>query len=443
MNWEVAGYAALLAVGGFIASVWGQIKGFFYQIQSCFITTVVFESNALTLGVLRVFKEHGKRFNLVNPVYMTKLLYVLTKGKFQHVVGETPVSNTLLYWYKGGPYWVSYSSTDRITVYGLRWLFKPDQLALEAREQHEAIRQGWLEQTDQHQNHFYVEHFYGEHRTFKNNPMSAMGKKNKKGGDEQSLTMSFDFDELCTEDFIHVARILEHNPGDLATSSRPSGSMDQLILTSSQKDLIKEFDKWRNGQEWYASRNIPWRRGWLFEGPPGTGKSVFSRSLAEYGNIPLLVFDLSSMNNAEFHEAFAKLAFLLPAVLLFEDFDTVFKNRENCCGSDLTFDCVINHLDGVDQYAGLFLIITTNEADTISSAIIDRPGRVDRRIFFGPFMLRERLQMAHRILPEYPEEAERLARESEDVPAVVFQERCFQEAQRIFWEEEVQNECAA
>lgn len=436
MNWEVISYAGLAAFGGLVVSLWGQLKAFAIQIKSYFVVTVTIEGNALVLGVMRLLATKGRTVSLPNPGYTTKLLYVLSNRKYEHVVGEVPSCGRTasVYWLNGTLCWVAYSGSSNLTLYGLRRWFNADQILREANKQYEIMRQNWDSQLNCTTSRFYVECLYGEHRTYNRNPLAGLQKK-KPSSEEGNSSASY-YEDLTTEDFIHVARLLDYRVAELSTSSVQPGTMGRLILAPYQQELIREFKQWLNNQAWYEKCGIPWRRGWLFEGEPGTGKSIFARALAEYGSMPLFVPDLSSMNNEEFHKAFEKIAMNLPAVVLLEDFDNDFHDRENVSGSDLTFDCLINHLDGVNQYAGLFLIITTNHPEKLSGAIIDRPGRIDRRISFQPFGLDERRQMAHNILSEHPDIAEKLARDSEEVPAVVFQEKCFETACHLFWEKE-------
>lgn len=47
-------------------------------------------------------------------------------------------------------------------------------------------------------------------------------------------------------------------------------------------------------QEWYTAHGIPWRRGYLFYGPPGCGKTTAVAALAGHLKLDICVLTLSS-----------------------------------------------------------------------------------------------------------------------------------------------------
>jgi hypothetical protein len=276
-------------------------------------------------------------------------------------------------------------------------------------------------------------------------------------------------------------RLLAHDGQALGKNAARQGTaLSHLIFPPRIKDLIREVEMWRNSRSWYRDRGIPWKRGWLLYGPPGTGKTALARAFAEDLNLPIYVFNLAELSNHELMKAWADMQVNVPCVALLEDFDNVFHGRENVSrrnmamslvisapkadpsggGDDdrprtpLTFDCLLNCLDGVERSDGVFTIITTNDLSKIDPAlgqprklpdgavefISTRPGRLDKAVELTYMEPADKRAMAWKILGDYPEEyAEMLDfvdrfPDLNETPAQ-FQERCAQIALACFWRE--------
>jgi chaperone BCS1 len=60
---------------------------------------------------------------------------------------------------------------------------------------------------------------------------------------------------------------------------RPCRPMETVVLDADRKfDVLRDINEYLHPAtpRWYANRGIPYRRGYLFHGPPGTGKTVSS-----------------------------------------------------------------------------------------------------------------------------------------------------------------------
>jgi hypothetical protein len=277
----------------------------------------------------------------------------------------------------------------------------------------------------------------------------------------------------------HYYRLLSHRPEQLGKAPLYEGrALDNLIFPERIKRLIQEIELWRSNRDWYRSRAIPWKRGWMLYGPPGTGKTALARAFAEDLNMPIYVFNLAQMSNHELMKAWADMQVNVPCIALIEDIDNVFHGRENVArknqpmpflmprrkdddGGDappptpLTFDCLLNCLDGVERSDGIFTIITTNDISKIDAAlgqprklpdgtlefISTRPGRIDKAVELTYMEPADKKRMARRILGEYPEEHAKVLEFIDRYPGLQetpaqFQERCGQIALAKFWKEQ-------
>jgi chaperone BCS1 len=70
---------------------------------------------------------------------------------------------------------------------------------------------------------------------------------------------------------------------------------------------------------------VPCRRGYLFHGPPGTGKTSLSVAIPSHVNVPLVTISLSGMDDNRLEQAFSSIPYR--CVVLVEDID--------CVGADL------------------------------------------------------------------------------------------------------------
>ncbi len=137
-----------------------------------------------------------------------------------------------------------------------------------------------------------------------------------------------------------------------------------------------------DARDWYAQRGIPWRRGYLLHGPPGTGKSSLVRALASELQLDIATMDLgrADMNDDDLREAMMDAPEM--ALIVVEDVDAIFVQRDGNRKSGLSFSGLLNAIDGVGAQEGRALVMTTNHIDRLDPALI-RPGRADVHIELG------------------------------------------------------------
>ncbi|KAF9996034.1 hypothetical protein BGZ79_010232 [Entomortierella chlamydospora] len=157
--------------------------------------------------------------------------------------------------------------------------------------------------------------------------------------------------------------------------------LDEGIAERVVRD-VKEFVK---NEKWYADRGIPYRRGYLLYGPPGSGKTSFIQALAgelEY-NICILNLSERGLTNDRLNHLLTNLP--ERSIMLLEDIDAAFAKRDKTqegFQSMVTFSGLLNALDGVASSEGRIIFMTTNHIELLDPALI-RPGRVDLREYVG------------------------------------------------------------
>jgi SpoVK/Ycf46/Vps4 family AAA+-type ATPase len=232
--------------------------------------------------------------------------------------------------------------------------------------------------------------------------------------------------------------------GEFVPNSDNTDVFQQMYLSDEAKSAVEEIKRWYSSREWYRERNISWRRGWLLYGEPGTGKTMLAKSVAQHLKIPIYVFDIASLSNQEMYEYWKELQENTPCVALIEDIDAVFHGRKNLIkDSELTFDCLLNCIGGVESSNGVITIITTNHIDKVDPAIgvegegePSRPGRIDRVVFLGKTDRVGRIAIASHILKGYDSLIERIVDEYPDVTGAQFENICVKLALQEFWKGE-------
>lgn len=195
---------------------------------------------------------------------------------------------------------------------------------------------------------------------------------------------------------------LEDMLWDYPGSSENEDPMDALAYPQNVHILINEAKRWLNSRNWFQNKGIPWRRGWQLHGPPGSGKTSLVRALAWKLDLPIVAFDLASMSNKEFTNAWKSLENSTPCIALLEDIDAIFNGRKNIVGrasGGLTFDCLLNAISGVRTTNGVFLIVTTNNGHQLDPALT-RPGRLDKSLELSEMDEPCRNLLANRIIAD-------------------------------------------
>jgi hypothetical protein len=115
------------------------------------------------------------------------------------------------------------------------------------------------------------------------------------------------------------------------------------------------------------------KRGYVFCGPAGTGKSSIITSIENKINtLPFIYIDSSSWKYEEdILEVFKFIRLASPCIVVFEDIDSYGFAHKSSIG---TF---INEIDSLKINYNVIFIATCNYTNLIESSLIDRRGRID------------------------------------------------------------------
>ncbi|KAJ7066503.1 P-loop containing nucleoside triphosphate hydrolase protein [Mycena amicta] len=195
-------------------------------------------------------------------------------------------------------------------------------------------------------------------------------------------------------------------------ASRPKRNLSSIILDPGVAELLVDDARdFLESKSWYAARGIPFRRGYLLYGAPGSGKTSIISSIA--GELSLDVYIVSLSRVGLDDAALSELISNLPekCICLMEDIDCAFSqnlNRDDMpdpnpnlpAGPDggppppppptvaasvatsrISLSGLLNALDGVAAQEGRILYATTNKYTSLDPALC-RPGRMDIHVEF-------------------------------------------------------------
>mmetsp|Transcript_5393 Transcript_5393/g.6255 ORF Transcript_5393/g.6255 Transcript_5393/m.6255 type:complete len:445 (-) Transcript_5393:622-1956(-) len=149
------------------------------------------------------------------------------------------------------------------------------------------------------------------------------------------------------------------------------------------ESILNDVKDFLTSGDWYHKRGIPYRRGYLLYGPPGSGKTSFIQAIAGELDYNICILNLSENNLTD--DRLNHLMNHIPerSILLLEDIDAAFNKREQSDDggytSGVTFSGLLNALDGVASAEECITFMTTNHPERLDPALL-RPGRIDFKV---------------------------------------------------------------
>jgi SpoVK/Ycf46/Vps4 family AAA+-type ATPase len=133
-------------------------------------------------------------------------------------------------------------------------------------------------------------------------------------------------------------------------------------------------------------------KGILLFGPPGCGKSLMMRALANEAKINFIYVNVSDImskwygeSESRLRELFANARKNAPCILFFDEIDTIGVKRESHTGDSVTprlLSLMLSELDGLQSEEGVIIVGSTNVPHLLDKALL-RAGRFDKLIYIG------------------------------------------------------------
>ncbi|XP_064539889.1 nuclear valosin-containing protein-like [Drosophila montana] len=143
--------------------------------------------------------------------------------------------------------------------------------------------------------------------------------------------------------------------------------------------------------------------GVLLCGPPGCGKTLLAKAIANEAGINFISVkgpELMNMYVGESERAvracFQRARNSAPCVIFFDEFDSLCPKRSDGGDGNNSGTRIVNQLltemDGVEERKGVYVLAATNRPDIIDPAIL-RPGRLDTILYVGLPQEQERVDI--------------------------------------------------
>lgn len=167
-----------------------------------------------------------------------------------------------------------------------------------------------------------------------------------------------------------------------------------ILSTRVQKELVDDLNDFIASEEYYNSKGIPYKRGYLLHGPPGTGKTSIIKAFASTYGFDIYIINMENIKTPEdivqifrgFDSAHSY------HIICFEDIDRcpMFKKPNGYYGevidsnSNPGIRTFLNELDGIVEGNKRITVFTANSTQVLDSIeALCRPGRIDRKVEIG------------------------------------------------------------
>ncbi|HKZ02173.1 MAG TPA: ATP-binding protein [Pyrinomonadaceae bacterium] len=156
-------------------------------------------------------------------------------------------------------------------------------------------------------------------------------------------------------------------------------TFENIVLHDTlKKEIQDDFAQFFLSRDVYERYRIPWKRGVLFIGPPGNGKTHTLKALVNQLQKPCLYVKGFKSEYATDQEnlalVFARARMTTPCLVVMEDLDSMIDDKSRAF--------FLNELDRFEANTGVVILATTNHPDRLDPAILDRPSRFDRKYYF-------------------------------------------------------------
>jgi len=193
----------------------------------------------------------------------------------------------------------------------------------------------------------------------------------------------------------------------------PNVTWDEIGgLEDLKQKLIESVDWPLSHPKIFERMGITPPRGILLYGPPGCGKTLLARAVANESNAnfisikgPELLSKYVGESEKAIREVFRKAKMAAPCIIFFDEFDSIAPSRgrhtTDSGVSEKVLSQFLTEMDGLEVKKDIIVIAATNRPDILDPALI-RPGRIDRILLVPAPNEEERLKILEIFTKDMP-----------------------------------------
>jgi len=193
---------------------------------------------------------------------------------------------------------------------------------------------------------------------------------------------------VTKEDFENALKMVEPSAMREVLIEVPKVKWDDVGGLEEVKNNLKEMVEWPlKNPEVFGRMGITPPRGILIYGPPGCGKTLLAKAVANESGAnfisvkgPELLSKWFGESEQRIRDLFRKARQVAPSIIFLDEVDALVPKRGLQYGTHATESVVsqiLTEISGLEELKDVVVIAATNRPDMIDSALL-RPGRIDR-----------------------------------------------------------------
>lgn len=218
--------------------------------------------------------------------------------------------------------------------------------------------------------------------------LNAFSRFFRRSGEGQKTPQTPRFDETQ----IRFSHNMAQNPFSESQFVPQEGvqiTFDDIAGIKEVKDDLLEIIDYLKFPKKYKDKGIALPKGILLVGPPGVGKTMIAKAIANEAKVPFFYQSGSSfaqiyvgVGAKRVRELFYQAKKQSPSIIFIDEIDAVGKARGEHRNDEreTTLNQLLTEMDGFVDSSGVIVVGATNRVEILDSALL-RSGRFDRRIY--------------------------------------------------------------